>query len=55
MYLKHKLCCLKDWSVTCLCLGCSRKIKNLLMPERYNDVFVTLFTHSHDYFSQKKI
>ena len=40
MYLKHELFCLKDWSVTCLCLGC---IKNFLMPERYNDVFVTFF------------
>ena len=30
MYLKHKLFCLKDWSVTFLCLGCSTNIKNLL-------------------------
>ena len=38
MYLKHKRCCLKDWSVTYLCLGCTTKIKKLLIPGRHNDV-----------------
>ena len=50
MYLKHKIF-FKDGSVTCLCLGFGTNLKNLLTLERNNDVFVTLFSQSHDAFS----